>query len=272
MLTFRRLAVASVLVLGVVACANEGDDAGEDGPRGLTAEEQDFADAWSTTLQDEEDGFAVPAADADCMGAAIMAELGTKPFEDADVTVAEIGDDSGANSPGEVLGEGVISDEQADAILDSWDEDCVDLAEVLADSAGSDFDLDPEGLACFADGLGEGDLARNLLRPSFTSSSDDPGEEALGQIIGILDACGDGEGGVLVDSIADELAADGSMTEEDAQCIAQGVLDDLGVDRLTELTASGSFEDADPEAQQEITGSLLTAAAECDVPVSAFGG
>ncbi len=268
------------LVLLVAACVlaaacGGDDDAGSggdgDGGGGLSAEEQELADAWSLTLQDEDDGFAVGQDDADCMGAAIMLEVGVEPFEEADVTADDIGDDEGQNSPGEVLGAGVISEAQADAVLDAWEE-CVDLAQMLAESASTEFDLDEDGVACFADGLGEGELARDVLRPSFTSDSDDPPEEALGSIVALLDSCGDGEGGLLVDSIAEELAADGSMCEDVAGCFAQAVYDDLGFDRLAELSASGDFEDADPEAQSEITGALIAAAGACDVPVSAFGG
>ena len=264
------------MVLGLAACGDSDDGGaeggGDAGGAELTSAEQEFADAWSTALQDDEDGFGVGADDADCMGAAIMAELGTGPFDDADITPEDLGeDDSGVNSPGEVLGKGTISVEQADAILDVWDEECADLAEVLSASGAGDFELDPEGLACFEDGLREGDLARNLLRPAFTSDDDSPDEESLGMIVTLLESCGDGEGSPIVDSIANELSADGTMSEEDARCIAQAVVDEIGIERLTELTAGGSFDDADPAAQQEITGALLTAAGACDVPIDAFG-
>ncbi len=262
-----------LLSLALVACSDDGgDDDSEGGPADveLTGEEQEFADAWSATLQDEEDGFAVAAADADCMGAAIMAELGTKPFDDAEVTAADIGDSASANSPGEVLGAGVIGDDQADAIMTSWEDDCIDVPQVLAESASTDFDLDDEGVACFTDGLREADLARRVLRSSFTSDTDRPDDETLGEIVALIDSCGDGEGGLIVDSIAEALAADGSLTEEQAQCLAQAVVDDMGLDRLAEL--GGGFENIPPEDQEEVTAALLAAAGACDVPLSAFGG
>jgi hypothetical protein len=271
----RHLALLSVVVLALAACSDSDDGADADGGSDegdLTSEEQEFADAWSTTLQDEEDGFGVPAADADCMAAAIMAELGTGPFDDAEISPADIGEDAENNSPGEVLGGGVISEDQAVVILDAWEADCVELAAILSESARGQFDLDDEGVACFADGLREGDLARNLLLTSFTSDTDDPDEESLGSVVGLLDSCGDGEGGAIVSSIAENLSADGSMTDEDAQCIAQAVVDDIGIDRLTELTAGGEFADAGVEAQQEITAALIAAAGTCGVPASAFGG
>lgn len=269
------LAVLSVVV-GLGACSDDGgDDDDADGGSGggsgsaeLTSAEQEFADAWSSTLQDAEDGFGVAEGDADCMGAAIMAELGTEPFEDAAVTVADIGaDDTGANSPGELLGAGVITDAQAGAILDAWDADCTDLADMLSAAADSEFGTDEEGAACFAAGLREGDLARNLLLPAFTSDDDDPPEEVLGQMVALLESCGDEDGGLLVDSIVSDLTADGDMTEGDARCIAQGLIDDVGIDRLSELTAGGSFENADADARAEFTRALITAAGACDVPL-----
>src|SRR5688500_18334551 len=144
----RCFTVLSVLVLGLAACGDDGSDgAGGSAGADLTSEEQEFADAWSLTLQDEENGFGVPAADADCMGTAIMAELGTEPFDDAGVTPADIDSDGedADNSPGEVLGDGVISDAQADAILDVWDDDCASLPELLAESARNEFELDDDG-------------------------------------------------------------------------------------------------------------------------------
>ena len=72
-------------------------------------------------------------------------------------------------------------------------------------------------------------------------------------------------------AIAESLAADGSLTEEQAQCLAEGVVDEIGEDRMGELFATGAFDDLGAEAQDEVTGALLQAAAACDVPLSAFG-
>ncbi|MEQ1787848.1 MAG: hypothetical protein ABL966_12405 [Acidimicrobiales bacterium] len=269
--------LVSTLVLTAVmgACASSSDEgAGDGGPSdpGLSDEAQALADAWSETLQDDEDGFGVEPADADCMGTAIMAELGMEVFDDAGVTPSDIGGGEDNNSPGELLGDGVISTEQADAVIDAWEADCIDVTELLSTSAGEEFGLDAEGQACFADGLAEDDLARSLLRPSFTSGTDDPDEAVLTDVLAVIESCSGDEASPLVTSIAESLAADGVMTDEQAACIAQAVVDDLGAARLTELTAGGDFEDADPAAQQEITGALLDAAGSCDVPLSAFGG
>src|SRR3546814_18353551 len=80
-------------------------------------------------------------------------------------------------------------------------------------------DIDDEAKACLAKGVNEEGLALEGLRPSFTSESSDPSTEVLTAITGLVQECaGSDGGGPLVDSIAESLAADGSITEEQAQC------------------------------------------------------
>jgi len=238
-----RLILSFTMVGAVVACSSEA---------GLSAEEQEFADAWAATLRDDEDGLSAGADEAVCMGEAIMAELGAPVFEDADVTPDDISRDEDSNSPGELVGGGVIADSQANAILDVWEDDCVDLADLLSESAAEDFSLDDEGQTCFAEGMESDDLARDLLLPSFTSSTDTPDAATLSELLELVDSCGGGGGSAIVSSIADGLSADGSLTEEEAECIAQAMVDAIGLERL-------------------IAGALVAAAGSCDVPISAFG-
>jgi len=273
------LSLLLVLALGASACGDDGDgEGGGEAPRApeLTAAEQELADAWAQSLTESEDGFAVDEADADCMGAAIMAEVGVEPFEEAEVTASDI--EAGDDSPGELLGAGTIEDEQAEAILDAW-EDCTDIAAALALAAVGDFDLDEEGQQCVADGLREDGLARKGLKPAFTEESDEPPAEVLTALVALIDDCsgGSGDGGgsnsVIVDGIASELAADGRLTEEQARCIAQEMVDTIGLDRLIELGAGGNeLDNADPEVQQEVAGAVLEAAGTCEVPLNQLGG
>lgn len=273
----RRLNLAAALLVILVAACGDDDDSGSGG--GLSEREQAYADAWATTLSDAEDGFSVSADDADCMATEIMAELGVEPFVDAEVEPSDIGggeagaDD--ADSPGELLGAGTISDEQADAILDGW-EDCTDIAESLAEAAVGEFDLDDEGQECVADGLREDGLAREGLKPSFTSDNDDPPAAVLSALVELIDECSGGEGegnGVIIEGIADELAADGTLTQEQARCVAQEMVETIGLDRLIELGAGDApLEEADPAVQQEVAGAILGAADACGVPLSQLGG
>ena len=161
--TGRLLVLVGALAL-LTACADEGGD-GDDGDAGggdLTTEEQAYADAFAATLVDDGSGFGVEPDEGACMGEAVMAELGVEPFEDAGVTPDDIqpGEDA---SPGAVLGDGAVSQEQAAAITTAWGDDCIDLVAMLVRSAGSETELDPDGEACLTDGLGQDDLAARLL-------------------------------------------------------------------------------------------------------------
>jgi hypothetical protein len=268
----RSLLVLTALTL-VTACSDEdGDGAADDDAAEtvtLSTEEQAYADAFAETLADDTNGLSVGRAEAACMGEALVAELGVEPFEEAGVAP----DDISANdsSPGELLGDGAVSGEQAHEIIDVWEADCVDLVDMLVASAGSDFGLDEEGAACFADGLGEGDLAAGLLAGAFTNADGTPDEETVDALLRLLDECGEGTGNPPVSAIAEELAADGSITPEQAECLAQAVVDQLGVERMSDLFATGGFDELGPDEQAEVTGALLQAAGTCDVPLSVFG-
>jgi hypothetical protein len=261
------LVLASVLVLG--ACGSDG------GEEGLDEDEQAYADAWSATLADgDEDDIQLTDGEADCMGDAVMAELGVEPFEEAGVEADEInqdGDDD--DSPGEVLGDGVVSEDQANAVLDVW-EGCADLPDAFAGSVATEFDLDDEGRACVTEGLEEQDLVRKGFLTSFTTDDDTPSDDVVEALIDLVGECGGSTAtdDQLVESIASSLSEDGSLDQDDATCIAEQVVDDIGADRLIELTGAGDFADAPPEVQAEIGAALSTAAGACGVPLDALGG
>jgi hypothetical protein len=253
------------MVAVLSACGSSGesddDDASDAGSDGLSAEEQAFVDAWSASLQDSEEGFSVERpADADCMAEAMMAEVGIEPFEDAGVTPDDIGTDA---APGELLGDGVISDEQADAILMTWSEDCTDLAALMGDAAASEFGADAEGAQCLSEGLETEGLIVDLLRPSFTQESDEPDPTTQATFFELFDECG-----VLVVSLANGLSADGSMTEAQAMCVAQAVVDEVGAAPLIEM----SDDDASEADEQALNQAWLQAALSCGVDASSFGG
>lgn len=267
----RPLAVFALLI--GAACGGDGDESGGGGgggeDAGLSADEQAFADAWASGLSDDDDGFSASAGEGACMGEAIMAELGLDPFEEAGITPADVEDES--ESPGELLGAGVISDEQANSILDTW-EDCVDLSTLFAESVVDDFDLDAEAVACVADGLDADDLARGVFLSSFVSDDPEPDADVIGRFLAVIDDCStsdDGEGGFLVDGIAESIQEDSDLTEAQARCVAQEMVEIIGLDRFIELGAQDlDFDDADPALQQEIAGAVLEAAGTCDVPLS----
>jgi hypothetical protein len=246
-----------VLVLG--ACSEES---------GLSEEEQEFADAFAASIEDDEDGFGAEPEDAQCMGDAVMEELGVEPFEEADVTPDDIGGED-AGSPGEVLGDEVVTDEQADSILDGW-QDCVgDLSEFMATSASGteEFDLDEDGEACLAEGLEEDGLARDILRASFTSSEEVPDQDAFTAFFVVINDCArDDDGvGLFERQLAENIAGDGSATPEQAECIVAAIVEDMGEEAfLAFLSAVDQEESEGAEAFQQ---AYLVAAEGCGVPL-----
>lgn len=259
------LALAAVSIL-LVACGSDSDD-------GLTSEEQTYADALAKDLADNEDGIGVDKDEADCMGEAVMVELGVEPFKKAKV---EPDDLAGDETPGQLLGDGAVSKTQATAIVDAW-QDCADIAAAFAAGAKEQFDADADAVACIEDGLREGSLLRDYLVVSFTDAEEpDPSEPPLSKLIGVvIDCTADGEGGsggALVDSIAASLAEAGGITEEQARCVAQAVVDEVGVEALLEGGADGDFSTASPELQQQVVASITAAAQTCGVPLESFGG
>ena len=91
-------------------------------------------------------------------------------------------------------------------------------------------------------GIEEQDLARNGYQASFTTDEDTPPDDVLQELIALVEDCGGtAVTDALTESIAESLAADGTLTAEQATCVAQGVLDALGADRMLELSGSGDF-------------------------------
>jgi hypothetical protein len=253
------LLLVTLPALALGACSEES---------GLGEEEQEYADAFATSLEDDEDGFGAEPEDAQCMGDAVMDELGVEPFGEADVAPDDIGGED-AGSPGEVLGDEVVTDEQADAILDGWD-DCVgDLSEFLAASASSDqgFDLDAEGEECLAEGLDEDGLARDLARAYFTSVDEVPDQAAFtGFFVLINDCASDDDGvGFFERQLAENISEDGSVTPEQAECIVAGVVEDMGEDAFFAFLSAVNREES--EGAEAFQQAYVAAAEGCGVPV-----
>jgi hypothetical protein len=278
----RRSFVLFLALFALVGAACGDDDGGGGGDGGdrasadLTSDEQAFADAWAATLSDsDDDGFTFEDDEAQCMGEAIMAEIGTGPFDDAELGPDDI-DNAGAedDSPGELLGAGVITDDQADAILASW-KGCADLDAAFVELVAAEADLDDDARECIIDGVKDDDLVSQGFKASLTNDEAEPPQEVITALVTLMGTCGgdgSGEGGIIVDSIAESLAADGRLDEAQSKCVAQKMVDTIGLDRLVELGAGGSLDDADADLQQEMASAVLRAAEACDVPLSALGG
>lgn len=263
----RALLVALLTVgpVGLAACSDGG------GPK-LTKAEQTYADALAKDLQSSEDGgFAVSADDADCMSVAVLDVIGVAPFEAAGVKAKDLGGDK---SPGELLGKGAISEADAARISKAW-RGCTDLATAFASAAQDDFDLDEQGVACFADGLRGTDTLDAFVEQSFTAADNQPQGKVLTDLVALVNDCSagaGGQGGLLVESIAKSLEAGSHLSPEDATCIAQHAVDSVGPERLIELTSGNDdFEQAPTEVQNELATAVVDAAKKCNVPVASLG-
>lgn len=254
--------IAALTASVVLAACSGGDD-------GLSTEEQRYADAFARDLADGDDGLAVDEEGGQCVGDAIMRELGTEPFKKAGVEPADL---AGNESPGELLGSGTVSDAQADDIAAAWN-DCVDLPAVFAREASDQFALNAAGIACFEAELRDSHVLDEYLRISFTS--DDPAESraVLNRIVGLVQQCSaeGGSGGVLVDAIAASLAGDGKLTAEEATCVAQHVVDEVGADQLVGIGSGETLADAPEDVQREFAAAIVGAAEQCDLDLSKLG-
>jgi hypothetical protein len=265
MRTARALTVAVVPLLLLAACGGGGDD------RVLSGEEQRYADAFARDLSDADDGLAVDAKGGDCIGTAIMRELGLAPFREAEVTAADVGGDE---TPGQLLGKGTVSDDQAARIAAAWKR-CVDLAKVFATQASDQFGLDEAGIACFESKLTKSKVLDRYLEVSFTSDDPADGRKVLNEIVGLVQDCtatSSGEGGLVVDAIAASLAQSGTLDAVQARCLAQHVVDNLGADTFQGMGSGGSFADAPPEVQQALAQGIVDASRACGIDPSTLGG
>jgi hypothetical protein len=278
--------IALVVPLSLFAAAC-GDSKGSD----LTAEEQAFADSISIGLTKGEAGIDAPADDVDCMAEAVVTEIGLDVFTDADLEPEDFETDA---SPGELLGEGTVSDEDAVSVIDEW-QDCTDLPMALAASSFTD---NPDGAECFADALDD-ELLDVVLVPAFTTEEGAPTDEDERQeVIDLVTECAEGaesdgaadDGAtedeatddgeepadveaLLIESLSAGFATSGVVDEPTAACLAEALVTTIGADRLYEAVGEEvDFSKASPELLTEIEAALQAAAVECDVPPEVIAG
>lgn len=255
------------IVLGallLVACGGGGDAK-------LDAAEQRYADAFAKQLANKEDGFGVDAKGGACIGTAIMRELGTAPFTKAKVQPKDL---TGGKSPGELLGKGTVTGAQAKVIAAKW-QGCVDLPKAFATQASGGFGLTTKAETCFEGKLRKSDVLDRYVRVSFTSDDPDDAQPVLTDILALVKACqssGD-QATAIVQTITQTLTASGKVTAAQATCMAQKLVDAMGVDRLVEITGTaGSFAEASPELQKEFQDAIDAAGTACGVPASVING
>ena len=110
--------------------------------------------------------------------------------------------------------------------------------EELVDLVAGQSDLDADARDCIAEGLEDENLVREGFKASLTSDDSEPPDEVVTQLISLMGTCGgdaEGEGGLIVDGIAEQLAGSGALDADQSQCVAQAMVDAIGVERLIEL-------------------------------------
>lgn len=256
----RAAAVLALAALVATAACSDDDE-------GLSKEEQEYADVIAANMVDDEDALTVTDEEADCMAEAVMAELGVEPFEEADVEPDDLGGDE---TPGQLLGEGAVPDDQAATIADAWGE-CSDLPKALSASLVDSMELDADAAQCVEEGLGDGDVVSDYLQTFFTSESEptpsDPEFKALLDLVTGCTADEDGSGGLVVDGIAQSLAEAGTLTDEQAQCMAQAIVDEIGADVILEAST-----DPSPELETQMNQAVMTSAQACGVSPEQMAG
>ncbi|MDQ2651143.1 MAG: hypothetical protein M3Z03_16515 [Actinomycetota bacterium] len=269
----RFIALLSVAALGLVACGGDdggSDDASTDGAE-LTALERQYADVIAAEFADDSDpdDLAVSADEAECMAVAMMSNLGADVFKENGVEPEDFGDDEG---PGELLGAGVISEDDASAVVDEW-LDCADLTGQLAAQMNEDFELDAGGLECLEREMEDSGFVHETLVLTFTSDEEEPPASFIGQVTSLLETCSAESDGPnpVVRSMAESLEGSG-LSAEAANCLAQRLLDEIGLEGMVELSEAGDFSDQSAEIQAEFGQVMVAAAAACDVPLSDLAG
>jgi hypothetical protein len=258
--------LAAVVIVAAVLVAGCGG-----GSSKLSPLAQKYADSFAKHLSDKTESFGATPTQATCMGEAIMRELGTKPFVTKKVTPADV--DTG-KSPGELLGAGVVTQKQAAAITKRWD-GCVDLPKVLANQLTPQFTLSATSKACLEKALGKGDVATRYLEVSFTGSDVKASASVLSDMFGLVQTCtsdASHKGGYFVDTMSASLAEGGKLTAEQAECVAQHVVDAVGVPKLAQVSSAGSSGTVSKALAAEFNKAVLEAGTTCGVPASLLQG
>jgi hypothetical protein len=256
--------VAAVIALGVVlAVVRQSED------RGLTAEEQRYADAFARNLSDGDDALSFDAGAAQCVGEAILHELTARPFHEAKVTPADLGR---GKLPGELLGEGRVTDAQAAAIAREWNR-CIDLVDVFAQQTRQQFGLSERDVRCFEQELRDSKALDTYVRLMFTSGDPAGVQEVQRQIVVDAQTCASksGDGGYIVDAVAALFTQDGKVDAETARCLGQHIVDAVGADQLVELSAGERLADAPTAVQEAFAQAVVDAATACNVDVQSLG-
>ena len=89
-----------------------------------------------------------------------------------------------------------------------------------------------------------------------------------------LTACGDDDSGGsdadIKNEIAEQLAEDGALDQETAECFADVIVDEIGADELDDVDFSA--EEPPEGLQEEFASAALRAIEDCDLDLSSIEG
>jgi len=178
--SLRHLSVTAVLVLALAACGGDDDSSSDpSGSSDLSSEEQAFVDASLEGYDAEEAGLA--EADARCMSASLVQELGTEKLEDLGITPEEFA--SEAEFP-------EIDEDQAEAVVDRI-EKCLDLRALMLAGFAEGGELTEDQETCLSDAITD-EIVHDLMVASVRGVEPDGVGDDFFQVIsgcmGLTDA------------------------------------------------------------------------------------
>jgi hypothetical protein len=249
--------ISVVLAVGLLASCGSSE-------KKVSAKAKPYAAAYAKQFSDKEKGVGLTKKQGTCVGDAIMKVLGAEPFTKAKVKPSEIG---GTQTTGQLLGKYAPSDKDAEEIADGWQE-CVDLPKLLATQLAPQFKLSTKARTCLQDDMDKGDLAKRQIEASFTKPSKTESAKVITDLYELVQSCTavKGKGGYFVDSMTASLTSSGKVTADQAKCVAQSVVDELGTKKLAEISVTGAQGSASTSLQNAFATAVQKAGKACNIP------
>lgn len=88
-------------------------------------------------------------------------------------------------------------------------------------------------------------------------------------IVLVLAGCGEAEEGETAERLADQLAESAGLTAEQAGCVAETLVDELGEDEVKDIELSAD----EPESgfDEELVAATETASTKCEIDLGSVG-
>lgn len=173
-----------VMALGALAFGACGDD--DDGGVDVSEEERPYVDALVASMRSGDEGDMVLTQEqAECVAPQWIDTIGVDALQDAGIEPEDIGDDSGTD-----LDELGLSEDQANALFDAFDDCDVDIAGEIIESLGGDEGLSDEDRECLTEAFDE-ELLRTIVVAGMVGGEDalTQDEDVLGKLLEVFAAC-----------------------------------------------------------------------------------